>query len=135
MSAFSTEFGVCDEVEKALETLDWMLPTDVQSEACPLILGGGDVLMAAETGSGKTGAFCIPVVQIVLETLRSKREGNSGSKTSSVGKMLSNIAECSVSNRTPSRSSVARKWFVTSMSSELFSRLGFAFSLTVSSLL
>lgn len=32
-----------------------MLPTDVQAEAVPLILGGGDVLMAAETGSGKTG--------------------------------------------------------------------------------
>ena len=31
------------------------LPTDVQAEAVPLILGGGDVLMAAETGSGKTG--------------------------------------------------------------------------------
>ncbi len=31
------------------------LPTDVQGDAIPLILGGGDVLMAAETGSGKTG--------------------------------------------------------------------------------
>ena len=78
MSAFSTEFGVCDEVENALQTLEWQLPTDVQSEACPLILGGGDVLMAAETGSGKTGAFCIPVVQIVLETLREKRDGAKG---------------------------------------------------------
>ena len=36
----------------------------------PLILGGGDVLAAAETGSGKTGAFCLPVVQIVHERLR-----------------------------------------------------------------
>jgi ATP-dependent RNA helicase DDX1 len=45
------------------------LPTDIQSEAIPLILGGGDVLMAAETGSGKTGAFCLPVLQIVWETL------------------------------------------------------------------
>ena len=35
--------------------LCFRLPTDVQAEAIPLILGGGDVLMAAETGSGKTG--------------------------------------------------------------------------------
>ena len=35
--------------------LKYRLPTDIQAEAIPLILGGGDVLMAAETGSGKTG--------------------------------------------------------------------------------
>ena len=35
----------------------------------PLILGGGDVMAAAETGSGKTGAFALPVIQIVHETL------------------------------------------------------------------
>lgn len=46
------------------------MPTDVQAEAVPLILGGGDVLMAAETGSGKTGAFCLPILQIVWETLK-----------------------------------------------------------------
>ncbi len=41
------------------------LPTDIQSEAIPLILGGGDILMAAETGSGKTGwlgVFCINIL-------------------------------------------------------------------------
>lgn len=57
------------------------LPTDVQSEAIPLILGGGDVLMAAETGSGKTGAFCLPVLQITWESLKALREGTPASRT------------------------------------------------------
>ena len=42
------------------------LPTPIQAEAVPLILGGGDVLAAAETGSGKTGAFALPVLQVCL---------------------------------------------------------------------
>ena len=60
---------------KAVEDMDWMLPTDVQSEAIPLILGGGDVLMAAETGSGKTGAFCLPILQITWESLKELQGG------------------------------------------------------------
>ncbi len=59
------------------------LPTNVQAEAIPLILGGGDVLMAAETGSGKTGAFCLPVIQIVYESLKEKSGG--GQKVGGVG--------------------------------------------------
>uniref|UniRef100_A0A8C7KNW8 ATP-dependent RNA helicase n=1 Tax=Oncorhynchus kisutch TaxID=8019 RepID=A0A8C7KNW8_ONCKI len=58
--------------------MDWLLPTDIQAESIPLILGGGDVLMAAETGSGKTGAFSIPVIQIVYETLKDQQEGKKG---------------------------------------------------------
>lgn len=56
------------EIINALEDMDWQLPTPVQTEAIPLILGGGDVAVAAETGAGKTGAFCLPIVQIVHET-------------------------------------------------------------------
>ena len=56
MTAFE-EMGVMPELGKAVEELDWMLPTDVQAEAVPMILGGGDVLMAAETGSGKNGCL------------------------------------------------------------------------------
>ena len=55
--------------------MDWTLPTDVQAEAIPLILGGGDVLMAAETGSGKTGAFCLPILQITWESLKDLQSG------------------------------------------------------------
>lgn len=74
MTAFE-EFGVIPELGRAVDDMEWLLPTDVQSEAIPLILGGGDVLMAAETGSGKTGAFCLPILQIVHETLRDIRNG------------------------------------------------------------
>ncbi|XP_023349415.1 ATP-dependent RNA helicase Ddx1 [Eurytemora carolleeae] len=79
MTAFE-EFGVMPEIGKAVDDMDWNLPTDVQAEAIPLILGGGDVLMAAETGSGKTGAFCLPILQITWETLKDFQDGKVGGK-------------------------------------------------------
>ncbi len=69
MAAFD-RLGMAPELVQAVEDMEWLLPTDIQAEGIPLILGGGDVLMAAETGSGKTGAFSLPVLQVVHETLR-----------------------------------------------------------------
>ncbi|XP_031437706.1 ATP-dependent RNA helicase DDX1 [Clupea harengus] len=77
MAAFG-EMGVMPEIGQAVEDLGWLLPTDIQAESIPLILGGGDVLMAAETGSGKTGAFSIPLIQIVYETMKDLQEGKKG---------------------------------------------------------
>ncbi|CAG5135709.1 unnamed protein product, partial [Candidula unifasciata] len=89
MTAFE-EMGVMPEIARAVEEMDWSLPTDVQAEAIPLILGGGDVLMAAETGSGKTGAFCLPILQIVYESMKDLQEGKGAgkkvAKTASAGK-------------------------------------------------
>lgn len=95
MTAFE-EFGVLPELGKAIDEMDWTLPTDVQAEAIPLILGGGDVLMAAETGSGKTGAFCLPILQIVWETLKDIQEG----KTSKVVQQVSSEWTMSFFDRT-----------------------------------
>lgn len=39
MTAFE-EFGVIPELGKAIDDMEWLLPTDVQAEAIPLILGG-----------------------------------------------------------------------------------------------
>ncbi|CAI2350141.1 unnamed protein product [Caenorhabditis sp. 36 PRJEB53466] len=78
MTAFE-EFGIIPELSEALSTLNWTLPTAVQSEAIPAILGGADALIAAETGSGKTGAFCLPIAQIVWE--RRKNFGKSAAET------------------------------------------------------
>ena len=62
--------GLMPELLRAVDEMGWHLPTDVQDETIPLLLGGGDVMVAAETGSGKTGAFALPVAQVVHETIR-----------------------------------------------------------------
>ncbi|KAL3160771.1 hypothetical protein ABBQ38_009184 [Trebouxia sp. C0009 RCD-2024] len=67
--------GVTPELGQAVADLGWQLPTAIQYECIPLILGGGDVLAAAETGSGKTGAFGLPILQVVHESIRSRQAG------------------------------------------------------------
>ena len=62
--------GLLPELLQAVDDLQWSLPTDIQDEAIPLILGGGDVMAAAETGSGKTAAFSLPMIQCVYESLQ-----------------------------------------------------------------
>jgi hypothetical protein len=59
------------------------LPSDVQDEAIPLVLGGGDVMVAAETGSGKTGAFGLPAVQLAHEIARRRSSGRARPASSS----------------------------------------------------
>ena len=78
MSGGFDSLGLLPELVQAVSEMGYLLPTDVQDEAIPLILGGGDVMVAAETGSGKTAAFCLPIIQCVYETL-SNAKGNSTS--------------------------------------------------------
>ncbi|KAE9552783.1 hypothetical protein FO519_004000 [Halicephalobus sp. NKZ332] len=74
MAAFA-ELGMMPELVDAVDAMGWNLPTDIQQDGIPAILGGADVCMAAETGSGKTGAFCLPILQIVWETMRDVKSG------------------------------------------------------------
>ncbi|KHJ92757.1 DEAD/DEAH box helicase [Oesophagostomum dentatum] len=81
MTAFE-ELGVIPELGDAVSEMGWELPTPIQCDAIPAILGGGDVLIAAETGSGKTGAFSLPVVQIVWERRKEAINSPGGGKSS-----------------------------------------------------
>ena len=63
MSGGFDDLGLMPELIRAINEIGWNLPTDVQDEAIPLILTGGDVMVAAETGSGKTAAFVLPMIQ------------------------------------------------------------------------
>ncbi|HNG44165.1 MAG TPA: DEAD/DEAH box helicase, partial [Elusimicrobiota bacterium] len=54
------------DLVRAVEALGWTDPTPIQRQAVPLILEGRDVLGAAQTGSGKTGAFALPILDHLL---------------------------------------------------------------------
>ncbi|KAF3784256.1 DEAD-box ATP-dependent RNA helicase 10 [Nymphaea thermarum] len=59
--------GVCEELLAACENLGWKVPTKIQAHSIPHALEGRDIIGLAETGSGKTGAFAIPILQALLE--------------------------------------------------------------------
>ncbi|XP_071796914.1 probable ATP-dependent RNA helicase DDX47 [Asterias amurensis] len=59
--------GVVDVLCEACERLKWKTPTKIQREALPLSFQGRDIIGLAETGSGKTGAFAIPILQALLD--------------------------------------------------------------------
>ena len=52
----------------AIKELGWSKPTDIQKSAIPEALNGRDIIGLAETGSGKTGAFAIPILQALLNS-------------------------------------------------------------------
>ncbi|XP_067875911.1 probable ATP-dependent RNA helicase DDX47 [Heterodontus francisci] len=61
------ELGVTEVLCEACEQLGWKSPTRIQTEALPVALQGRDIIGLAETGSGKTGAFALPILQALLE--------------------------------------------------------------------
>ncbi|XP_064406275.1 probable ATP-dependent RNA helicase DDX47 [Halichondria panicea] len=60
--------GLTDVLCEACLALNWKIPTDIQREALPLAFQGRDIIGLAETGSGKTGSFALPILQSLLES-------------------------------------------------------------------
>ncbi len=59
--------GVCDVLCQAMQGAGWTFATRIQKDSLPSALQGRDIIGLAETGSGKTGAFTIPILQSLLE--------------------------------------------------------------------
>lgn len=66
MTSF-TELNIHPSILKALEAEGYTNPTPIQEKAIPLILKHKDILGCAQTGTGKTAAFAIPIIQILSE--------------------------------------------------------------------
>jgi ATP-dependent RNA helicase DeaD len=60
------DLGLHEDVLEALGDLGWETPTHVQRDSYALIVGGKDVIVQARTGTGKTGAFGIPLVDKLI---------------------------------------------------------------------
>ncbi|WP_136666538.1 DEAD/DEAH box helicase [Flavobacterium sp. H122] len=60
--------NIIDPILKALEQEKYVTPTPIQQQAIPLILKGSDVMGCAQTGTGKTAAFAIPILQRLANT-------------------------------------------------------------------
>ncbi len=65
-----TDLGLAEQLLKALASEGYTTPTPIQAQAIPSILQGRDLLGAAQTGTGKTAAFALPLIQRLLSQPR-----------------------------------------------------------------
>ena len=66
-------FGLETRILQAVAKQNFVTPTNVQSKAIPLALAGKDILARSKTGSGKTAAYVLPVLQLVLEKKNARK--------------------------------------------------------------
>ena len=59
------DLNISEPVLKALEEKNYTTPTSIQKKAIPVAIQGQDVLGLAQTGTGKTAAFAIPVLELL----------------------------------------------------------------------
>jgi ATP-dependent RNA helicase RhlE len=60
-----SSLGIIEPILKALEEEGYTTPTPIQAQSIPIILRGTDLLGCAQTGTGKTAAFAIPILQLL----------------------------------------------------------------------
>ena len=74
-SSFS-DLGLADPIQRALNSRNHLIPTPIQARAIPEVLSGRDILGIAQTGTGKTAAFALPILHQL-----SRKRGNNGPRS------------------------------------------------------
>lgn len=68
------ELNIIEPILRALEKEDYAVPTPIQEQAIPPILEKKDVLGCAQTGTGKTAAFAVPILQLLSQKAKTPNE-------------------------------------------------------------
>jgi superfamily II DNA/RNA helicase len=63
-----TDFGLAEPIARALREENYLTPTPIQAQTIPMALTGRDVVGIAQTGTGKTAAFALPILHRLLES-------------------------------------------------------------------
>lgn len=82
-----SELPIIPEIQSALKSLEYQTPTPIQAGAIPPLLEGKDLLGCAQTGTGKTAAFAIPILQKIHQS------GQYALKTQPVGLIIAPTRE------------------------------------------
>ena len=61
-----TNLGLSKPILKAIEDIGYTTPSPIQLQAIPLVLEGRDVLAGAQTGTGKTAGFSLPILELMM---------------------------------------------------------------------
>src|SRR6201994_4220362 len=61
------DFGLAEPISRALQEESYVTPTPIQAQTIPLALAGRDVVGIAQTGTGKTASFALPILHCLLE--------------------------------------------------------------------
>lgn len=69
-----SDMPLLSQIQLALKETGYLNPTPIQQRAIPLILDGKDLLGIAQTGTGKTAAFCLPILQLLAKKARWSRQ-------------------------------------------------------------
>ena len=64
MTSFQ-DFGLAEPIARALAEENYVTPTPIQTQTVPLALTGRDIIGIAQTGTGKTAAFALPILQLL----------------------------------------------------------------------
>ncbi|MGO4830422.1 DEAD/DEAH box helicase, partial [Cupriavidus sp. 2KB_15] len=67
-----SELGLSDKLVRAVAEQGYTTPTPIQAQAIPAILKGGDLLAGAQTGTGKTAGFTLPLLQLLSQSPASR---------------------------------------------------------------